>query len=269
MSTFWRGFCINTDCATVWARMPRVIMEQKNGQLVPRHLGGKNTQINMPMTRFRNKHGIPSWADREGSKEIEESLLKLYSYYGFDPKHTGSTLGFGRDLSSWETDLITLKNRGKYLSRAGEHAVKEEERDKKYSEKRRAIAAHNNALYEAVIGETAPKSPGDKDDMKEKDTAPKGKTPRKRSAPADEDEGIVFVPRKRRQATRRVLDDEEEEEYEEIDSPMTDQVGLTRAAARSTCVFGKPYRRNTTCPQGSLRKETSGAHEDIGKSEAR
>ena len=84
----------------------------------------------MPSQRFRDEKGAIAGQDRDGSKNLREGLKEYFAEYGFDPSVTGSTRGFGRDLLSWEQDLVKLKNRGKHPDRAGKRALDEETREK-------------------------------------------------------------------------------------------------------------------------------------------
>lgn len=84
----------------------------------------------MPSQRFRDEKGAIAGQDRDGSKHIREGLKQYFAEFGFDPSLTGSTRGFGRDLLSWEQDLVKLKNRGKHTDRAGKRALDEETREK-------------------------------------------------------------------------------------------------------------------------------------------
>ena len=108
--------------------MPREIERQQKGAVYVRYLGTKNTHVNMPMQRFRDKVGCIAGSKREGSKEIREGLLKLFRYHGFDPAESGSTRGFGRNLKPWERTEVKLGNAGNYTKRAGKRAVSEKKR---------------------------------------------------------------------------------------------------------------------------------------------
>ena len=121
------------DECLVWARMPRwEHYTDKNGVLQIRELRNKNTRINMPMTRFREKKGTIANGDRQGSDVVRAGLLSFYHHHGFDPVALGnSTRGFPRDLKPWEVKQVRLGNLAKFGARAGSRAVGEEERKEK------------------------------------------------------------------------------------------------------------------------------------------
>jgi len=113
--------------------------------------------VNMHMMRFREKQGCLSWSSREGSDEIEGSLLKLFAYYGFNPEMSNnSTIGFDRDLEGWESALVKLKNDGSAPTRSGKKALDPWTRYKEDVLKKQKIEAKDPALYLAVMGEPAP-----------------------------------------------------------------------------------------------------------------
>lgn len=113
--------------------MPRVEQTtDQNGVISTKELRSKNTRVNMPMTRFREKKGTIADGDRQGSDVLRESLLNFYLSHGYDPVARGSTKGFGRDLEPWEVKEVRLGNAGKFGKRAGKRAVDEWERKEKY-----------------------------------------------------------------------------------------------------------------------------------------
>lgn len=120
-------------------------------------LSGINTIVNMHMMRFREKQGVLSWSEREGSTSIEENLIRFFAYNGFDPVNSGnSTMDFGRDLDSWESELVKLTNLGKFTSRGGKNALTDWGRYKNNVLKMQRIEAKDEALYLAVMGKLAP-----------------------------------------------------------------------------------------------------------------
>ena len=121
------------DCL-VWARMPRWEQKKdKNGRFTVQPLREKNTRINMPMTRFREKKGTIAGGDREGSNVIRAGLLSFYQHHGFDPVASGnSTKGFWRDLEPWEVKQVRLGNAASFGARAGDRALDDEARRDRY-----------------------------------------------------------------------------------------------------------------------------------------
>ncbi len=114
-----------TDRYTVWARMPRWERKtNKDGEdeLIP--LRDKNTRINMPMTRFREKKGTIAGGDRDGTAEVMAGLTNFYRYNNFDPVASGNSVKcFPRDLETWEVKAVRLGNTAKFGHRAGHRAV--------------------------------------------------------------------------------------------------------------------------------------------------
>ena len=107
--------------------MPRWERKQdKNNGFITIPLRGKNTRINMPMVRFREKKGTVAGENREGTKSIIEGLTALYQHHGFDPELTGSTKDFDRDLKGWEIKQVRLGNAGQFGKRAGPRALDEQ-----------------------------------------------------------------------------------------------------------------------------------------------
>ncbi|KAL9133175.1 MAG: hypothetical protein Q9175_005650 [Cornicularia normoerica] len=126
---------LNPDCQQVdlWARMPRWEKgKDKKGNLVVRELRSKNTRINMPMTRFREKKGTIAGGDRLGTSVIIDGLKNFYHHHGFDPVTAGnSTKGFWRDLKQWEVNEVRLGNAAHFGARAGTRALDEKKREEK------------------------------------------------------------------------------------------------------------------------------------------
>ena len=100
--------------------------KDKNGRYTTIPLRGKNTRINMPMVRFREKKGTIAGENREGTKGVIEGLTAFYRHHGFYPELTGSTKSFGRDLKGWEIKQVRLGNAGQFGNRAGPRALDEE-----------------------------------------------------------------------------------------------------------------------------------------------
>ena len=107
-------------------------MKDKKGNLVIVGLRSKNTRINMPMLRFREKKGTIAGEDREGSDVIRDGLLNFYHQNEFDPVASGnSTKGFWRDLRGWEVKLrngavriLVCRQRSASTSFTGEQILK-------------------------------------------------------------------------------------------------------------------------------------------------
>ena len=102
--------------------------KDKNNAHITIPLRGKNTRINMPMVRFREKKGTIAGENREGTRGIIEGLTAFYRHHGFDPKISGSTRRFGRDLKGWEIKQVRLGNAGQFGTRAGPRALDEEKK---------------------------------------------------------------------------------------------------------------------------------------------
>lgn len=100
--------------------------KDKNNGFITIPLRGKNTRINMPIVRFREKKGTIAGENREGTRGIIEGLTAFYRHHGFDPELTGSTKSFGRDLKGWEIKQVRLGNAGQFGTRAGPRALDEE-----------------------------------------------------------------------------------------------------------------------------------------------
>ena len=126
----------------LWARMPRFErIRDKAGNYTVRELRGKNTRINMPMTRFREKKGTISGEDRDDTDKIREGLLNFYRYHGFDPVTSGnSTKSFPRDLKAWEVKEVRLGNAARFGKRAGTRALADNVREEKFEKMKQSIA---------------------------------------------------------------------------------------------------------------------------------
>ena len=112
----------------------------KNGEfeLVP--LRDRNTRINMPMTRFREKKGTIAGGDRDGTAEIMAGLLAFYEQHGFDPVASGNSVkGFPRDLKPWEIKEVRVGNAARFRQRAGNRALDDEKRDDNYEKMLKSI----------------------------------------------------------------------------------------------------------------------------------
>ena len=109
-----------------------------NSGLVP--LRDKNTRINMPMTRFREKKGTIAGSDREGTDVIMAGLRRFYLQNGFDPVAAGNSVkAFHRDLEGWEVKEVRLGNTAQFVGRAGRRAVDEETRAARLEKTKKAI----------------------------------------------------------------------------------------------------------------------------------
>lgn len=103
-------------------------------------LRGKNTRINMPMTRFREKKGTIAGEDREGSDVIRDGLRNFYQQNGFDPVAAGnSTKSFWRDLEPWEVKEVRAGNAAKFGKRAGSRAIPEDKRQENIQKIQKSI----------------------------------------------------------------------------------------------------------------------------------
>ena len=112
-------------CLLVWARMPRYEKEKdKFGKSTMVPLKDKNTRINMPMLRFREKKGTIAGSDREGTDVIMAGLRRFYHHHGFDPVAAGNSVKtFERDLEPWEVKQVRLGNISQFGGRAGHRAL--------------------------------------------------------------------------------------------------------------------------------------------------
>ena len=103
-------------------RWERKINKNGDEELIP--LRDKNTRINMPMTRFREKKGTIAGGDRDGTAEVMAGLTNFYHYNNFDPVASGNSVkAFPRDLETWEIKAVRLGNTAKFGHRAGHRAV--------------------------------------------------------------------------------------------------------------------------------------------------
>ena len=111
--------------------MPRYEKEDdksNNSAMVP--LRSKNTRINMPMTRFREKKGTIAGSDREGTDSIMDGLRRFYHHHGFDIVAAGNSVKtFPRDLEPWEVKEVRLGNISQFGRRAGRRALDLEARE--------------------------------------------------------------------------------------------------------------------------------------------
>ena len=151
--------------------MPRWERKQdKNNGFINIPLRGKNTRINMPMVRFREKKGTIAGENREGTKGIIEGLTAFYRHHGFDPELTGSTKSFGRDLKGWEIKQVRLGNAGQFGKRAGPRALDEER--KADNQKKLENAIRNGQEEDATGARRKRKRPvHDQDDVSREDQA--------------------------------------------------------------------------------------------------
>ena len=130
----------------VWARMPRWERKiDKSGRATITSLKGKNTRINMPMTRFREKKGTIAGSDREGTEVIMDGLRRFYNHHGFDPVAAGNSVkSFWRDLEPWEVKQVRLGNTSQFGGRAGKRAVDNETRQAKMEKTLKSIENGKN-----------------------------------------------------------------------------------------------------------------------------
>ena len=123
-----------------WEKKPN-----KNGQSEIISLRDKNTRINMPMTRFREKKGTIAGGDREGTETIMDGLRRFYHHNGFDPAASGNSVkAFHRDLEPWEVKEVRLGNTARFGGRAGNRALDNEKREKNYQKTLKAIENGKN-----------------------------------------------------------------------------------------------------------------------------
>lgn len=114
--------------------------KDKNGKRIIVEIRSKNTRINMPMTRFRERKGTIAGGDRQGSKVIREGLKNFYRHHGFNPVANGNSLrGFGRDLEPWEVKQVRLGNKARFGNRAGKRALNEDKRKVEYEKTLKSI----------------------------------------------------------------------------------------------------------------------------------
>ena len=115
-------------------------MKEKNGKMAVVGLRNKNTRINMPMTRFRERKGTIAGGDRQGSEAIRAGLLNFYLHHDFDPAANGNSVkGFYRDLEPWEVKQVRLGNKAKFGNRAGKRALGEDKRKTEYEKTIKSI----------------------------------------------------------------------------------------------------------------------------------
>ena len=112
----------------------------KNGQSEIVSLRDKNTRINMPMARFRERKGTIAGGDREGTDVIMAGLLNFYHSNGFDPVASGNSVkSFPRDLHNWEVKEVKLGNTARFTKRAGNRALDDEKREENYQKTLKSI----------------------------------------------------------------------------------------------------------------------------------
>ena len=128
-------------CLLVWARMPRYEKEKdKFGKSTMVPLKDKNTRINMPMLRFREKKGTIAGSDREGTDVIMAGLRRFYHHHGFDPVAAGNSVKtFERDLEPWEVKQVRLGNVSQFGGRAGHRALDDATRESNRQKTLKAI----------------------------------------------------------------------------------------------------------------------------------
>lgn len=129
------------DIYLVWARMPRYekkFYKDGSSEIVP--LKDRNTRINMPMLRFRERKGTIAGSDREGTANIMAGLLNFYHNEGFDPVASGNSVKrFWRDLKRWEVMEVKSGNTARFGGRAGSRAVDDETRKENHQKMLKSI----------------------------------------------------------------------------------------------------------------------------------
>lgn len=112
----------------------------KNGNSQIISLRDKNTRVNMPMTRFRERKGTLAGGDREGTEVIMDGLTRFYHHHGFDPVAAGNSVkAFPRDLTPWEVKEVRLGNTARFGGRAGNRALDDATREENLQKTLKAI----------------------------------------------------------------------------------------------------------------------------------
>ena len=160
--------------------MPRWIRRRvpKTDKYIKKYIGSPNTHVNMPSQRFRDAKGAVAGNPRDGTKNIKEGLKAFFAENGFDPSLTGSTRGFGRDLLSWEQELVKLGNRGMHPRRAGGTRGLDEETRSKNMEKlmKRIEKGRKKAETDAAkTGDASGKRPSEDQDGEDQNLNPAGR----------------------------------------------------------------------------------------------
>ena len=153
------------------ARMPTTILKRGDGNaLVERPLYTLSA-IGMRASRFRKENGLISWTEREGTDSIRSYATKLMPQSNLT---ANSTLGMPAPTLFEQEDSRT-SNRGKYLARAGRHALPDDtrkERARKEDQRlQRLYADHieGSALSESRNGSNRKRKgvlPGDEKEPK-------------------------------------------------------------------------------------------------------
>ena len=127
----------------------------KNGQSEIVSLRDKNTRINMPMARFRERKGTIAGGDREGTDVIMAGLLNFYHSNGFDPIASGNSVkSFPRDLHNWEVKEVKLGNTARFTKRAGNRALDDEKRGGNYQKTLKSIENGKKRQAAKISGDT-------------------------------------------------------------------------------------------------------------------
>lgn len=106
------------------ARMPRTILKKSDGNgLVERPLYSLSA-IGMRTNRFRKENGLISWTEREGTNSIRSYTMKRMPQANIT---ANSTQGMSVPTLFEQEDSRTW-NKGKYLARAGRHALSDDTR---------------------------------------------------------------------------------------------------------------------------------------------
>ena len=117
----------------------------KNGGYDRVPLKDRNTRVNMPMSRFRERKGTIAGGDREGTPEIMAGLLRFYRSNGFDPVAAGNSVkAFPRDLEPWEIKEVRLGNAARFGVRAGRRALDDDKRQEKHQKRLKSIENGKN-----------------------------------------------------------------------------------------------------------------------------
>ena len=163
----------------------------KNGQIEIVALRDKNTRINMPMTRFREKKGTIAGGDREGTETIMDGLRRFYHHHEFDPVASGhSVKAFPRDLEPWEVKEVRLGNTARFGGRAGNRALDDAKREANYQKTLKAI--ENGKKRQAPNEEDGTRKRGREDDVAASPASDAGPRKRRRGA-QDVDPGVAAM----------------------------------------------------------------------------
>lgn len=118
------------------------MMENPKGKTTKKSTRPSLSAISMRRSRFRWRAGYLSWTTRTGSQDIKDYLDALLPD---TCKMNNTTKGF-RDLKRSEVKLMSQKNRGKHLKRAGSRSITVEKR-------KQMDAAFYKSIEEAKVQE--------------------------------------------------------------------------------------------------------------------